>query len=50
MRHILKGFIELIKKGILHKNLKPKNILYHNGLMRISDFGLQNLNQRKNIY
>lgn len=44
MRHILKGFIELIKKGILHGNLTPSNILFHNGLMRLADFGL-NVNQ-----
>lgn len=43
MRHILKGFMELIKKGILHGNLSPQNILLHNGLMRLADFGL-NLN------
>ncbi len=40
MRHILKGFIELVKKGIEHGNLTPYNILLHNGLMRLSDFGL----------
>ena len=40
MRHILKGFVELIKKGIIHGNLSPQNILFHNGLMRLADFGL----------
>jgi serine/threonine protein kinase len=41
MRHILKGFAELIKKGILHGNLAPQNILFHNGLMRLADFGIR---------
>lgn len=50
MRHILKGFTELIKKGILHGNLSPNNILFHNGLMRLADFGMINRYKKQNIY
>ncbi len=40
MRHILKGFVDLIKKGILHGNLTPQNILIHHNMMKLADFGL----------
>jgi serine/threonine-protein kinase ULK/ATG1 len=50
MRHILKGFMELIKKGIIHGNLTPSNILFHNGLMRLADFGLSNNLDIESVY
>lgn len=31
----------MIKKGFHHGNLTPSNILCHNGLMKLSDYGLQ---------
>jgi serine/threonine protein kinase len=50
MRHILKGFMELIKKGIIHGNLSSSNVLFHNGLMRIADFGLNANQDIESIY
>lgn len=36
---ILKGYEVLWKKGILHQDLKPDNILIKNGTYKIADFG-----------
>lgn len=27
------------KKNIMHRDLKPENILFHNGSVRLADFG-----------
>ena len=29
----------MIKENILHRDLKPSNILFHNGVIKIADFG-----------
>lgn len=39
MAQILKGFSSLIRKGIVHRDMKPENILLHNGKLKIADFG-----------
>ena len=33
------GFEVLFKEKILHRDLKPSNILFHNGVVKIADFG-----------
>ena len=40
MAQILMGFSSLIRKGIVHRDMKPENILIHNGKLKIADFGL----------
>jgi len=36
---ILKGYEALYKKGILHQDLKPDNILIKNETYKLADFG-----------
>ena len=36
---LLDGFENLVQNGIIHRNLKPANILIHNGTYKIADFG-----------
>ncbi len=36
----MKGFQEIHSKKFLHRDLKPSNILIHNGIFKISDFGV----------
>lgn len=38
--HLLQGMGYLHAKGILHKDLKSKNVFYDNGKVVITDFGL----------
>lgn len=40
---IVKGMIELVQKGIAHKNLTPENILFNKNLLKISDFGMDKI-------
>jgi hypothetical protein len=37
---ILNGLEELHRLGYVHRDLKPDNVLYHQGAWRLSDFGL----------
>lgn len=36
---ICMGFIELITEGVIHRDVKPQNIVLHNDTARITDFG-----------
>lgn len=38
-QQILIGYAELVDKGILHRDLKPTNIMLHEGAPVIIDFG-----------
>jgi len=38
MTDILRGFIELIKHGVIHRDLKPANILISNGSFKLAGF------------
>lgn len=33
------GFIELINEGVIHRDVKPQNIVLHDDTARITDFG-----------
>ena len=39
MCQLIHGFEHLYKHKILHRDLKPSNILFHNGVIKIADFG-----------
>jgi serine/threonine protein kinase len=37
---ILDAFKYIHKKQLMHRDIKPKNILVNNGILKIGDFGL----------
>lgn len=39
LAQLLNGFKAMAKENILHRDLKPSNILFHNGVIKIADFG-----------
>lgn len=38
-RQIVEAFKTLTKNNIMHRDLKPDNILLHNGIVKLADFG-----------
>lgn len=47
MKDILKGYKILYDKNIVHDDLTPKNILIHDNIFKISDFGISELKGTK---
>jgi len=43
IKHIIKGFKEQTRKGIIHRNLKPSNIFLKNGVPKIADYGMSKM-------
>lgn len=46
---LLQGVAYLHSRGIAHRDLKPENILVHEGLIKITDFGLARLSENKSF-
>jgi serine/threonine protein kinase len=47
---MLKAFRTLTKYNIMHRDIKPGNILLHNGVIKIADFGFcKPLNSSKDL-
>ncbi len=40
VHNICFGYNELAICGLLHHDIKPQNILLHNGIFKLGDFGL----------
>ncbi len=36
---LISAFSELYERNILHRDIKPTNILFHNGKLKLADFG-----------
>ena len=36
---MLNAFSDLIDKNIIHRDIKPDNVLLHNGVIKLGDFG-----------
>jgi serine/threonine protein kinase len=36
---MVEAFKVLVKENILHRDLKPSNILFHDGVLKLADFG-----------
>lgn len=47
MKQLVRGVSYLHSKGITHRDIKPENILLHNGILKISDFGMATLFRHK---
>ena len=38
-RQVLSAFQVLLKNNIVHRDVKPENILLHEGAVKVADFG-----------
>lgn len=43
MTDLLRGFLELIENGVIHRDVKPANILMSKGVYKLADFGLSRI-------
>ena len=48
MKQLLEAFKFLYKNNIMHRDLKPDNILLHNGSIKLADFGFCKALSNKN--
>lgn len=48
-KQILSGILHLRKMNIVHRDIKPKNILIKNGVLKIADFGLAKKMKKKEM-
>ena len=39
MQQLLEAFKILNKYNVMHRDLKPDNIFFHNGILKLGDFG-----------
>ncbi len=39
LSQVLVAFRALVRHNILHRDLKPSNILFHDGVIKVADFG-----------
>lgn len=38
-KQVVNAFRSIYKENILHRDLKPSNILFHDGVVKVADFG-----------
>jgi len=51
VREIVKTYKFLLEKNVMHRDLKPDNILILNGNLKLCDFGFaQKMKYRKEVY
>lgn len=49
LRQIINGFITLVREGIIHRDMKPANVLISGGVLKIADFGFAKRNVSKKM-
>ena len=47
-KHMVEGFKDLCKNNIIHRDVKPANIMLHQGRAKLSDFGFSRVIENDN--